>query len=139
MSDWNDADIWVERAEFVYLACLQDAHQIDDLDALEGLARVRKELDELHRFRREDVTDEMSDETSEEDMDFEMDSRGLSQDSIVVTVVEVEPSDDEEEDIDDSGIGLELVNKAAGVVTGQKDEVVATTISLPMHPTDKKS
>jgi hypothetical protein len=141
MTDWNDADIWVKRAEYVYRTCLQDAQQIGDTDALEALVKVRKELDELHRFRSEDVADETSDETSEEDMYFEVDGRGPSRESIVITVVEVEPSDDDEAvdgSNEDSGIGLELEDKTVGVVTGHKDEA-ATTISQPICPVDKES
>lgn len=66
LDDWSDADIWQRRAEQAYWTCAAKAELKQDAEALKELKNVRKELDQLEAFRREDLNDQFEKDFADE-------------------------------------------------------------------------
>lgn len=55
LDDWDEADYWVSVAEQSYRAALREVKRINDTEGLEVLGAFRKQLNELAKFKKEDL------------------------------------------------------------------------------------
>ncbi|EDU50910.1 predicted protein [Pyrenophora tritici-repentis Pt-1C-BFP] len=110
LDDWDEADTWRLIAQSSYKTCFWDAKKRDDVHALEILEGLRGELDELKKYKEEDL-DALYAAMNDNDDDI----------------------DDEEEDDDE----YEEKDESAVAVAENQDEVAAETCELPIRSIGK--